>query len=164
MSASKIFIIVLVVLIGLYALYSFYWKPEAQVKRAIMQAKKGVETEDYDAIESFFALDFKDQFGFTKDNWMEVIRRSLDQWKDIDATLFQLEIQVDDKQATANFHVRGEATRASTLEKEQFPDRQTFGYRNVTFNLIKQEGKWRLSGWSNVNSNTWQIPMPEVAF
>jgi len=148
----------------LWVVYSCYLTPEAQVKRALVKAKKAVENEDYAAIEDFFVADFADQFGFDKATWMGLIQSSLAQWKDVDINLLQIEIEVDGKQAQVHFHARGEATRASSLTGDQFPDRQSFGYKNIRFWMIKEDGRWRLKQWSNINSNLWQVPMPPAGF
>lgn len=156
-----IYLASLIILVCLVA-YSCFLNPEARVKKAIFQARDAVENEEFETIEKFFADDFEDHFGFTKPDLMNVIQLSLEKWKDIDIKIIQLEITITDDKAEARFHVKGEATRASTLNKPGLPNRMGYGFQNIRFYLAKRDGKWRLVDWANINSETWDVPMPTV--
>jgi len=162
MSRGKTIVVVLLLVIGSVAAYYHYLTPEARVKRFLFRTRDAIEAQNLPVIEGVLADDFRDSFGFGKERWLPIIRGSLSQWKDIKLRFLELEVAVDGNQATARFQANGEATRSSSLGTENLPDRQSYTFRNITLKLARLDGKWQVIGWSNINSETWQVPMPEV--
>jgi hypothetical protein len=148
--------------IAAVTLYSCYLSPKAQVKRAVYGARDAVEAQDMAAIEALIADDFRDPFGFTKEQWLPVIRVSFGEWKDIKLRFLDLQIEIKNGRATAKFTVNGEATRAESLGGDKAPDREAYTFRDITLQLDQRGGEWKVTSWTNINSQTWQVPMPEV--
>lgn len=161
MSRNRVIVLVLLLAIAGGFLYSRYLTPTARVRRALFQAREAVESQDVAAIAKIMDDNFHDGFGFGKEQWLPIIQTSLDSWKDIELRFLDLQVEVKDDQATTKFHANGEATRASSLG-QNLPDRQAYTFQNITLQWTRRDGVWRVSGWTNINSQTWQVPMPEV--
>ncbi len=161
MSRNRIVVLaILLVFAGGFAYFRFL-SPTARVKRALFQAREAVEKQDMAAISAIMADDFRDGFGFTKEQWLPIIQASMDSWKDINLRFLDLRIEIKGDQATTKFHANGEATRASSLG-QNLPDRQAYTFQNITLQWARRDGVWRVVGWTNINSQTWQVPMPDV--
>lgn len=161
MSRQRLLLLIVVAVIAAFTVYSCYLTPQARVKRTLKQAVDAVKERNTEQVIAFFADDFADPFGFTKDHWRLVIEMSLAQWTDIEIRLVQLRIETDSEKATATFHVVGEATRVASLGSA-LPDRQGYRQANVMLNLVKRDGKWRLASWTNVSAKAWGVGMPEL--
>ena len=161
MNRRRTILLIVAVAIAAIAVYSCYLTPKAQVERSLKRAIYDIEDQNAEKVIAYFADDFVDSFGFTKDQWAVVIAASMAQWTDIEIRLVQLQIEVDGDKATAKFHVVGEATRVASLGSG-LPDRQGYRWGNIGLQLVKRDGKWLLAGWSNVSAKAWGVGMPEL--
>jgi len=161
MNRRRTILLIVAVAITVVTIYSCYLTPQAQVERSLKRAIEDIKDRNSEKVIAYFADDFVDSFGFTKDQWVLVVAASMEQWTDIDIRLVQLQIEVNGDNATAKFHVVGEATRVASLGSG-LPDRQGYRWGNIGLQLVKRDGKWLLAGWSNVSAKAWGVGMPEL--
>ncbi len=161
MNRRRTILLIVAVAIAVVTIYSCYLTPQAQVERSLKRAIEDIKDRNSEKVIAYFADDFVDSFGFTKDQWALVVAASMEQWTDIDIRLVQLQIEVNGDNASAKFHVVGEATRVASLGSG-LPDRQGYRWGNIGLQLVKRDGKWLLAGWSNVSAKAWGVGMPEL--
>jgi len=157
-SPAKIIPLLIALLVLVLIINHCYCTPEAQVKRALRAAIKAAEKDDVAGISNFIADDYRDQFGADKATWVMLIGLALQQWKDINIKIVQLKIKIIGDQATTTFAVIGEATSAASLGPGKIPDRQTYQRANVTLQLARQQDRWVLVNFGDLNAQEWTSP------
>lgn len=162
MSNSRRITFLAIALLALGILAHHVWfSTKAQIERAVSRAVRALEDEDLAGVQAFFHADFKDGFGLDRESWTSLIQYSWRHWKDVNIRLLQPRIEIQGDRAVMRFHALAEATAAASIGAGQTPRRETATRQNVSLQLKKQDGHWRLTGVGDLTPVEWGIT-PEM--
>lgn len=108
---SKKSIILLFILFALPVILYFLWpSDESRIKKLFREGSQAIEREDLDAVMSKVSYNYRDEYGLTYLYIKELMKSVFQRMSNIKIEYENLDIKVDDKNATADIGVRIIAT------------------------------------------------------
>ncbi len=108
---SKKSIVILFILFALPIILYFLWPTdESRIKKLFKEGSRAMETEELDAVMSKVSFNYRDEYGLTYLYIKELMKSVFQRMNDIKIEYENLDIKVNDKNATADMDVRILAT------------------------------------------------------
>ena len=131
---------------------------KALITKLVEKGRKACETKNADAILGVMSMDYRDNNGMTYIVARKILENVFTKYDDIKITVRGLKVEVDDdeKGATATFSARAEATVLRTKgNPENFPVREVESVDGVKLHLTKMPTGWRVISMEGVNPESY---------
>jgi hypothetical protein len=120
----------------------WYWNsPERQIRKALSKAEAAFEAKDIEGTIEHFSLQYRDDLGLAYLNIKQLMKRGFEEFEGFDVKLGNLDIGVEDDQATVLSEFRmiviNNDQKAYLLgsDEEALP---------ITFQLAKETMRWKI--------------------
>ena len=130
------------VVIAIAAIGYWYWdSPERQIMKVLSKAEAAFEAEDIEGTIDHFSLQYRDDLGLAYLNIKQLMKRGFEEFGEFDVKLGNLDIEVEDDQATVLSEFRliviSNDQKAYLLgsDEEALP---------ITFILAKETMRWKI--------------------